>query len=140
MANSESKTRKPSDSAAPLAAAKRRVDITERTFAFAVRVVKLARALPSDTVGFVLGRQLLRSATSVGANVEEAQGSHSRAEFARRMNIARSESREALYWLRLVEADGVLPKARMSAIVAEAEEIVRILVAIVKRTRTSDRE
>ena len=74
-----------------------RPDIPERCFAFAVRTLKLVRALPRDVGGQVVARQLARSGTSVGANVEEAQAAHSKADFARRMNIARAEARENLY-------------------------------------------
>lgn len=71
----------------------------------------------------------------MGANVEEAQGSHSRAEFVRRMNIARSEARETLYWLRLIGEAELLTKSRLKELTKEAEELVRILVTIVKRSR-----
>jgi len=112
-------------------------DIERRTFEFAVRVVRLVNALPTTTAGTVLARQLMRSGTSVGANVEEAQGSHSRKEFIRRMNIARSEAREVLYWLGLARETKLLPASRLTAIVDEADELVRILTAIVKRARSA---
>ena len=112
-----------------------KVDIHERTFAFAVRVLKLAQVLPTDTVGRTVARQIARSGTSVGANVEEAQGSHSKAEFARRMGIARSEARETLYWLRLIPAVGMIPAKRIEDLSDEAEQIAKILTSIVKKTR-----
>ncbi|TWT45144.1 hypothetical protein RAS1_15660 [Phycisphaerae bacterium RAS1] len=111
-------------------------NIQVRTFAFAARILKLVRALPTDAAGKAAAYQLARAGTSVGANVEEAQGSHSKAEFVRRMNIARSEAREALYWLRLVAEIDLLPKGRLSVITDEAEQIVRILVSIVKTARS----
>jgi four helix bundle protein len=110
-------------------------DIEDRTFHFAVRVLRLVAALPNDRVADVVGRQLGRCGASVGANVEEAQGSHSRAEFVRRMNIARSEAREALYWLRLLAESGYVKRERLRDIIAEADALVRILVTIVKRSR-----
>lgn len=116
------------------------VDIPQRTFAFAVRIVRLIRALPREAGLDVIVRQLARNGTSIGANVEEAQGSHSRKEFARRMNIARSEARETLYWLRLVAACRLMPARRLEEIVKESDEIVRILVAIVKNTRAQKSE
>ena len=85
-----------------------------------------------------VGRQLARCGTSVGANVEEAQGSHSKREFIRRMNIARSEARETLYWLRLVAETELLARNRLPEITAEADELVRILTAIVKRSRNQE--
>lgn len=110
-------------------------DIRERTFSFALRIVRLVRALGSDLASQGIARQVLRSGTSVGANVEEAQGSHSRADFARRMNIARAEARETLYWLRLITDSELLPRRRTADLIREADEIVRILVAIVKTAR-----
>ena len=110
-------------------------DIARRTYLFACRIVKLVRALPGDIASQVIARQLARSGTSVGANVEEAQGSHSRKEFARRMGIARSEARESLYWLRLLADSDTMPRRRLEPITRESDEILRILVAIVKKSR-----
>lgn len=95
-------------------------DIQTRTFGFAVRII---------------ARQIARSGTGIGANIEEAQASHSKADFARRMNIARGEARETLYWLRLIAEAKLLPRNRLNGLIAEAEEIVRILVAIVKTSK-----
>ncbi|MBI5866032.1 MAG: four helix bundle protein [Planctomycetes bacterium] len=112
-----------------------RVDIDARTFEFANRVLKVVAALPSTVVGRTIGQQLARAGTAVGANVEEAQGGHSRREFARKMGIARGEAREARYWLRLVASQGLLSEERLSDIIGESDEILRILTAIVKKTR-----
>ena len=117
-----------------------RPDIRPRSFQFALRIIKLVRALPKDMATLTMARQLARSGTSVGANIEEAQGSHSRKEFAQKMNIARKEARECLYWLRLLRDSNTLPKARLEPLVSESDEIVRILVAIVKKTRGSEPE
>jgi four helix bundle protein len=111
-------------------------DIEKRTFEFAVRILRMVRGLPSDIAGDVVRRQVARSGTSIGANVEEAQGSHSRAEFARRMGIARTEARETHYWLRLAAAAGLAAPQRLAAITKEADELLRILTAIVKRSRS----
>jgi len=115
-----------------------RRDIEQRTFAFAVRVLKLVRVLPHTTAAGVVARQLARSGTSIGANVEEAQGSQSRAEFVRRMNIARAEARETSYWLRLLRETSDLKPERMAPIIQEAGELVSILTTIVKRSRRAD--
>ena len=112
-----------------------RPDIQERSYAFALRILKVVRALPHDPATMVMARQLARSGTSIGANVEEAQGSHSRKQFAQRMNVARSEARETLYWLRLLRDSSTLSRPRLEPLAKESEEIVRILVAIVKTTR-----
>ena len=109
--------------------------IQERSFAFAVRVLRLVRALPRDTGGQVVVHQLARSGTSVGANVEEAQASHPKVDFARRINIAWAEAKETLYWLRLLAETEMLPQPRLQPLLTEADELVRILTSIVKTSR-----
>lgn len=79
----------------------------------------------------------MRAALSVGANTEEARGSTTKKEFARKMGIALSEAREALYWLRLISEGGLVPKSRLTLLVNESDELVRILVAIVKKSKLS---
>ena len=110
-------------------------DIEQRTFQFAVRIVRLVNAIPHTTAGHVMARQLVRSGTSVGANVEEAQGAQSKKDFARRMNIARSEAREVLYWLRLLGETETIKRELLADLAKEADELVRILTTIVKRAR-----
>lgn len=116
-------------------AEKREKDIQRRTFQFAVRVLKMVRALPRDVAAQIVARQLGRSGTGIGANVEEAQGAQSRADFARKTNIALSESRETGYWLRLTAAAEIASASRLTDITQESEELVKILTTIVKRTR-----
>ncbi|MEK7757259.1 MAG: four helix bundle protein [Planctomycetota bacterium] len=113
-------------------------DIEERTFRFGVRVVRAAGALPRTAAGAVLARQVIRSGTSVGANIQEAQGSPSKRDFVWRMNIARSEARETLYWIRLISESEMIPKARLKELESEANQIVSILTAIVKKSRSSE--
>lgn len=115
-------------------------DIAERTFHFALRILKVVRAVPADAGGYVIARQLARCGTAVGANVEEAQGLHTRKDFARRMNTARTEARESRYWLRLLAEDGTLPEGRLGDLIGEADEITRVLTAIIKNTRLKDSE
>ena len=111
-------------------------DIRERTFSFSLRIVRLVAALPRTTVGDMMSRQLARSGCGVGANVEEAGGSTTKKEYARKMSIALGEAREVHYWLRLASESGVLPRRRLESLIGEADELVRILIAIVKRTRS----
>lgn len=107
--------------------------IVDRSFSFAVRVVKLCKYLENqDRVSRTLANQLLRSGTSIGANVEEAQAGQSKADFIAKMSIARKEARETHYWLRLLEESEIVPESQLSEIVQEADEIIRILTAIVK--------
>lgn len=108
----------------------------ERTSAFAVQVAKRLQSLARHTANRLIARQLAPCGTSAGANVEEAQGSHSKADFTRRINIARMETRETLYWLRWLVEAGVVSRKRLEPLIHEANEIVSILVAIVKKTRS----
>ena len=110
--------------------------ITERTFDFAVRIVKLAQSLDEKPgTSRILANQLLRSGTSVGANVEEAQGGQSKADFISKMSIALKEARETLYWLKLLVASGVCEEKKLTELIDEANQIVSILVTIVKRSK-----
>jgi four helix bundle protein len=108
--------------------------IQERSFAFAVRILKLARAFPPDVAAQVVARQIARSGTGVGSNVE-AQGAQTRKEFARKMNIARGEALETRYWPRVIAEVGTIPRERLESLIQESDELVRILTAIVKKTR-----
>lgn len=110
-------------------------DIRERAFEFAVSVIKLTKALPRTTDAQVLGRQVLRSATSVGANLEEAQAGYTRPDFAYRNTIALKEARETHYWLRLLLAAGLVNADAIQPLIKEADEITRILGAIVTKAR-----
>ncbi len=116
-------------------AAKAPYDINERTFQFAVRVVKLTDALSRRVAADVLGKQLIAAATSVGANVEEAQGAESRRDAAHKFGISRKEARESRYWLRLIRATGLVSAdcdEEALALIQESDEIRRILSSIVK--------
>jgi four helix bundle protein len=113
-------------------------EIQARTYEFALRVLRLARVLPQvDLAGRVIARQVAKSGTSIGANVAEAQGALSRADFARRIGVARGEAYETLFWLRLIADLELVPRHRMQDILIEADEIVRVLKAIARRARST---
>ena len=113
------------------------INITDRSFEFAVRIVKLCRFLEKqDRVSRTLANQLLRSGTSVGANIEEAQAGQSKPDFIAKMSISRKEARETLYWLRLLKESDSVEADKLSEILKEADELVRILTAIVKSAQT----
>ena len=117
-------------------AEERRRDIVERTFRFSVRIVKLCQVLDERPgVGRTLSRQLLRSGTSIGANIEEAQAGQSRADFLSKYSIALKEARETHYWLRLIAECEILAPIRLAEITQECDELVAILTAIIKSTR-----
>lgn len=112
------------------------MDIQDRTFRFACLVVALHRALvKQDATARTLAGQLLRSGTSIGANLEEATAGQSRADFISKCSIALKEARESCYWLRLLEATELLRSEEVAAVRGEASELVSILTAIVKNAR-----
>ncbi|RUR77811.1 four helix bundle protein [Chlorogloeopsis fritschii PCC 9212] len=114
-------------------------DICDRTFTFSIRIVKLCQFLDDKPgVARTLAQQLLRSGTSIGANVEEAQAAQSKADFIGKMMIALKESRETRYWLRLLVASEIVPQEKISQLQTEAEELTRILGAIVISTKDSN--
>jgi four helix bundle protein len=117
-----------------------RSDIPERTFKFAVRIVRLCRDLEKRSiVSHRVTGQLLASGTSIGANVEEAQAGQSRADFCSKNAIALKEARETIYWLRLLVASHLVPEHLMTALLAEAHEIAAILGKVVVSTRTNNK-
>jgi len=111
-------------------------DITERAFEFAVRIVKLCQHLDEKPgVSRTLANQLLRSGTSIGANLEEGKGSQSEADYLTKCSIACKEARETLYWLKLLAASEILPANRLSELTTECDELVAILTSITKRLK-----
>ncbi len=112
-------------------------DIQKRTFLFGVRVIKLVGRLPRTVSGMEIGRQLIRAGTSVGSNMEEADGAVSKKDFVNHVRIARKEARESRYWLTLIEAAALLHDPEIRALTQEANELVRILSSIItSATRT----
>ena len=111
-------------------------DIKVRTFEFSVRVVRLCQMLDATPgVSRTLANQLLRSGTSIGANVEEAHGSQSKADFIAKMYIACKEARETHYWLRLLIATDLVAESKLAPLLDESNQLVAILTSIVKSVR-----
>lgn len=112
-------------------------DIRDRSYKYALRAIGLHRYLKRqrDEAGWIIGKQYLRAATSIGANVEEAQGSESRADFIHKIGIAQKESRESLFWLRLLADSGLVPPSRLRPLIRETQELVAVITAIVVRTK-----
>ena len=106
--------------------------IDERTFQFALLIIEVYKDLQSKKE-YVLSKQLLRSGTSIGANVEEAQAAQSRRDFIARRTIASKEARETRYWIRLLDAAGYLEDfSKKNALLDEIGNIVNIIIKIVK--------
>ena len=107
-------------------------EISIRTKAFAVRIFRLAEALPKTFTGKTVAAQIARSGSSVEANIRAANCARSKAEFIAKMRIAFEEADETLFWLEICEETKLLSERKISAIKSEAEEITSIIVAIIK--------
>ncbi|MBX7244004.1 MAG: four helix bundle protein [Candidatus Sumerlaeaceae bacterium] len=108
--------------------------VKDRSFKFAVRIVKLARHLRDDKREYDLASQILRAGTSIGANINEALGGQSDKDFASKMSIAAKEARETLYWLELLDEAGVVKSEKIEGLRRECIEILRMLKSIVLTT------
>ncbi len=109
-----------------------------RTKQFALRIIKLVESLPHDQVGRVLGNQLLRSGTSVGANYRAACRSKSVADFVSKMGTVEEEADESGYWMDLLIESGKVKSTKMSALMQEANELTAIAVASINTARKSN--
>ncbi len=108
----------------------------DRTKQFALRVVRLVDQLPKSRSADVLGRQLLRSATSVGANYRAAQRGRSKAEFIAKLGIVEEEADETIYWLELIGESKLMKPARLMDLLQEANEILAIIVTSIRSARS----
>ena len=104
-------------------------DLLDRTKAFALRIIALVDALPATPAGRVIGNQILRSGTSVGANYRSCQRGKSRADFIAKLAIAEEEADESVYWLELLAEASILPSERLLPLLTEAREITAILTS-----------
>lgn len=114
-------------------------DIAERTIAYSLRLIALYRALETDGVGRILGRQLLRSGTSIGANIHEAQGGQSRPDFIAKMSIAYKEARESAYWLRLIAKAQLTTPPALRELEDETHQLTKILSSILLSSKYGKR-
>lgn len=112
-------------------------DILERTFKFGVRVVRFVAILPKTPAGYALANQVVRSSTSIGANLEEAQDALSKRDFVHIMTISLKESRETYYWLKVLRESELVTSKEIDSLLQENLEIVKILTTIVKKSKTS---
>ena len=112
-------------------------DLKERTKAFALRVIRLYSRLPKTTVAQVLGKQVLRSATSVGANYREADEGRSRAEFIAKMGDSLRELSETEYWLELLIDSGTIKAETMTPLLEETRELKAIFATIIRKARSA---
>ena len=109
--------------------------IEEKSFNFAIKVIKIAKELRSEHREYDLTSQFVRSGTSVGANVSEAQQAQSKKDFIAKMSIAKKEANEVRYWTRLLSATEYLTEEKSKETLQEIEEILKILTSIVKTSQ-----
>ena len=110
--------------------------IQQKTFAFAIRIVNLYKFLTTEKKEFVLSKQLLRSGTSIGANIEESIGGQSDKDFLSKISIAYKEARESMYWLKLLHATEYLSQEQADSLLKDAEEICKIIGSIQKTLKS----
>lgn len=113
-----------------------RCDLRDRTKRFGLDVIRMFSELPKTTVAQVIGRQVLRSGTSVGANYREAYRSRSRVEFAAKIGDCLKELEETAYWIELIRKSGVLPEARLAALYDECDQLLAIMTSIAKKAKS----
>jgi four helix bundle protein len=115
------------------------MDIQDRTLRFAIRTAKFVRKISRDISFDVLAKQLLRSATSIGANMREADSASSRKDFVNKVTISKKEAQETEYWLAILEGADFIHhkdnKDELSSLMSECREIIKIIAAIIHKTK-----
>ena len=112
-------------------------DLKDRTKNFALRIIKMYSSLPRSMEAQVLGKQVLRSGTSVGANYREASQGRSKAEFIAKMGDCLKELEETTYWFELLVEGGILPKKKLSGLLQESKELTAIFITIIKKVKNN---
>jgi four helix bundle protein len=114
--------------------------IKEKSFEFAISIVKLYKYLISEKREYVISRQLLKSGTSIGANVREADNAESKLDFIHKMGIAQKEADETLYWLDLLRATDFIDDSKFDNLKTTAEEIIRIIKSIILTAKENNKK
>jgi len=109
--------------------------VKKKSFGFALRIIKMYKYLASEKKEFVLSKQVLRSGTSIGANIEEADSAQSKKDFIAKMSISLKEAKETHYWLRLLHLSDFISKDMFDSIIIDCEEIIAMLTSIIKTSR-----
>ena len=107
----------------------------DKAFLFAVRVVNLYKYLCSEKKEYVLSKQLLRSGTSIGANISEAQDAQSRNDFISKLSISLKEAKESRYWIDLLKETDFLTKQEAGSLLEDLTEVIKLLTSIIKSTK-----
>ena len=110
--------------------------VAEKSYAFAIRMVKCYKYLTQEQKEFIISKQLLRSGTSIGANVEEAIGGQSEKDFYAKMTIAYKEARETNYWIRILRDTEFIDNIMAESLLADSEEILKLIGSILKTMKS----
>ena len=111
-------------------------DLKNRTRDYALRIIRLYTALPKRSESQIIGKQVLRSGTAVGANYREGLRARSKSEYAAKLNIGLMELEETMYWLELLEGAGIVSSSRLALLKTETSELTAIFVALIKMARS----
>jgi four helix bundle protein len=111
--------------------------VMQKSYAFALRIIKAYKYFGSEQHEYVLSKQLLRSGTAIGALVKEAEHAQSRADFINKMNIALKEANETEYWIMLLHDSDYLDDKAYNSLIEDSRELIRLLISIVKTTKNS---
>jgi four helix bundle protein len=115
-------------------------DLKQRTKKFALRIIKLYTALPKTTEAQVIGKQVLRSGTSIGAHYAESQRGKSNADFINKLQTALQELEETIYWLEIIIEANIFPENRIKPLIEETNELIAIFTAIVIKVKQKDKK
>lgn len=112
--------------------------LLDKSFAFAIKIVELYKHLSQDKKEFVLSKQLLKSGTSIGANINESQEAQSRSDFISKLSISLKEARETKYWIELLKETNYLVDRKTDDILKDLTELIKLLVSIIKSTKANN--
>lgn len=111
--------------------------IKDKSFRFAIRVVNLCKYLKTEKQEYILSKQLMRSGTSVGANVRESQNAESKADFIHKLAISQKEADETLYWLELLKETDYITREEFNSLESDANELLKIIRSIIITTKNN---
>ena len=112
--------------------------VKDKSYTFALQVIKAYKVLSQEKREFILSKQMLRSGTAIGALIKEAEHGQSRADFINKMNVALKETNETEYWLMLLKDSDYIEENTFSSLISECRELLRLLISIVKSSKAQD--
>jgi four helix bundle protein len=111
--------------------------VMDKSFAFAVQIVKLVKAIQDQKKEYLITKQLIRSGTSIGANIKEGNNAESKADFIHKLSIAQKECSETIYWLELLKETDYITEAQFTSVQSDAVELIKLLTSILKSAKVN---